>query len=108
MTWIGSTPHHDIGMTDEKYNLLKELALSKEYWHVILVTVDSTAHLQLSSLSNDQRARLASIIIELDSAIYMKSWGFDIPEIHTNSVQKTEPNLNSFNRMRSIMKRVKQ
>ncbi len=108
MTWIGSTPHRDIGMTDEKYNLLEELALSKEYWHVILVTVDSTAHLRLSSLSNDQRARLTSIIIELDSAIYMKSWGFDIPAIHTNSIQKTELNLNSFNHMRSIVRRAKQ
>ncbi len=107
MTWTGSTPYRDIGMTDEKYSLLNELALSREYWNVMLITVDSTAHLQLSSLSNDQRARLASIMIELDNAVYMRSWGFDVPVIHTNSVEETKPSSNSFNRMRSIMKRVK-
>ncbi len=105
MTWIGSTPHSGIGMTEEKYSLLKELAQSSEYWRIVLVTVDSTSCLKLTSLSNSQRARLMLIIIELDVALYERSWRLGISDRHTQSIQETKQTINSFDRMRSIVER---
>ena len=103
-TWIGATPLTNIGMTEEKYTLLRELAQNNEYWAVVLSTIDAVAHLKLTSLSNSQRVRLALIILELDVALYAKSWGQDVPGRFAQSSQKVERTTDSFSRMRNLLK----
>ncbi|GAH89291.1 unnamed protein product [marine sediment metagenome] len=66
-----------LGMTQEKYILLEELAEASSYWVIAHALVKAAANLELTSLSNHNRRRLASIILELDCELYMKSWGFD-------------------------------
>lgn len=113
MTWIGDTPLKGIGMTDEKYALLCELANSNEYWATVQATVDTCAHVKLTSLSGDQRVRLALVILELDVALYAKSWGLEITgpirsreRPATQATQATQAD-SSFSRMRNILKKRK-
>ena len=103
-TWIDAVPLTDIGMTEEKYVLLRELAQNSKYWVIALHTVDAVAHLKLTSISNSQRARLTSIILELDGALYAKSWGQDVPDRLTRSSQKVGRAVDSFSRMRGLLK----
>ena len=73
----GFIPLASLGMTLEKYTLLEELAETKSYWTTAHTLVKTVANLELTSLSNHQRRRLSSIILELSHQLYRKSWRID-------------------------------
>ena len=110
MTQTGFTPLISLGMTQEKYMLLKELAEASDYWAIACVQVEAAANLKLPSLSDYLRRRLTSIVLELDCELYMKSWGLD--KVEFKAVEKPQWQAarleSSFDKMRrSLLKEVK-
>jgi len=74
MTWVGGTPFEDLGMTQEKMDLLKELAEDNEYWERSNMFIRSITNRKLSSLSINQRRWLGDIILALDDELVKRSW----------------------------------
>ncbi len=70
MSWIGKAPFQEIGMNEDKIELLKELARDGGYWSDANSFVLSISNRKLSSLSEKQRDWLydisASLSVELD------------------------------------------
>ena len=54
MTWIGQVPFEDIGMTEDKMILLKELAEDSDYWKKAHGFIRSILGRVPSSLSHNQ------------------------------------------------------
>ena len=67
MSWIGSprVPFSEIGMTQEKLDLMKELAENNEYWRNASSFIRAVANRKLSSLSLRQR----NWIYEIDASL---------------------------------------
>lgn len=105
MTQAGSPPFPDLGMTQEKYALLGELAEASDYWVIARALVNAAANLELSSLSDHQRRQLTSIILELDNELYRKSWGLD--KMKFEAVKKSQWRADglesSFDKMRRML-----
>ena len=74
MTWIGQVPFEDIGMTEAKMDLLAELAEDSNYWKKAHSFIHSIAGSVPSSLSNNRRRWLTTIILDLDSELDKRSW----------------------------------
>lgn len=74
MVWIGQVPFEDLGMTEDKMNLLKELAEDSSYWRRAHDFVQSITGCVPSSLSYDQRRWLTTIILSLDDELNKRSW----------------------------------
>lgn len=76
MSWIGSDsiPFSEIGMTQSKFILLKELAEGSVYWKNALVFVNTFKDTKLSSMTNPQRCWLTTIILGLDDGLERGSW----------------------------------
>ena len=74
MTWIGQVPFEDIGMTENKMDLLKELAEDSDYWKRAHMFVQLSANRVPSSLSHKQRSWLTTIILDLDIELDKRSW----------------------------------
>lgn len=74
MTWVGQIPFEDIGMTEDKMDMLAELAEDNKYWKRAHSFVHSIAGSVPSSLSYNQRRWLNTIILGLDDELYKKSW----------------------------------
>lgn len=75
MTWIGQVPFEDIGMTEDKMSLMKELAGDNSYWKKAHDFIQSIAGSVPSSLSYNQRRWLSTIILGLDDELHKRSWG---------------------------------
>jgi len=92
-------------MTPEKYTLLEELAEASDYWAIAHALVKAAANLELSSLSDHQRRRLTSIILELDCELYKKSCGLDKMEFEAiKKPQRWVAELeSSFDKMRRML-----
>lgn len=78
MTWIGSSrvPFSDIGMTQEKMDLLDGLAYEDDYWMKACLFVKAVTYRKLSSLSDHQRRWLTTIIMDLGDRLYKRSWRY--------------------------------
>lgn len=74
MSWIGSVPFTDLGMTQGKLDLMNELAEENDYWMRACAFVRATTHRKLSSLSDFQRRWLTTIILDLDYELEKRSW----------------------------------
>lgn len=76
MGWIGSqeAPFADLGMTQDKLNLLQELAEDSDYWMKTYKFVGAIKYRRISSLSDNQRRWLTTIIMDLDSELYKRVW----------------------------------
>ncbi len=74
MVWIGQVPFEDIGMTEQKMDLLKELAEDSSYWKKAHDFVRSVVGRKPSSLTYNQRQWLDTIILGLDNELYKRSW----------------------------------
>ncbi len=74
MTWIGQVPFEDIGMTEDKMILLKELAEDSDYWKKAHGFIRSILGRVPSSLSHNQRSWLTTIILGLDDELNRRSW----------------------------------
>ncbi len=72
MTWVGQVPFEDAGMTDQKMDLLKELAENNDYWKRAYQFVRSSANRKLFSLSDNQRRWLTTIILDLDDELHKR------------------------------------
>ena len=109
MTGIGCTPFVNLGMTPEKYVLLKELASTSDYWLLAYTQMEAAANLELILLNGYLRGRLASIILELDAELYRKSWGID--KIVFKATQKPKWQMSnpesSFSKMRRTLTKEK-
>ena len=69
MTWVDQVPFEDIGMTEQKMDLLKQLAEDNDYWKRAYRFVQSSTNRKLSSLSDNQRKWLTTIILDLDDEL---------------------------------------
>lgn len=74
MTWCGSIPFKDLGMTEAKMVLLKELMENSDYWSRAYLFVHAITNRKLSSLSDYQRRWLTEITLALDTELDRKSW----------------------------------
>ncbi len=76
--WIGSSevPFSELGMTEEKFNLLKNLSGNSGYWMKAHAFVKAITYRKLSSLSDFQRRWLTTIIMDLETESYRKSWRY--------------------------------
>ncbi len=74
MTWIGQVPFEDLGMTEDKMDMLAELAEDSNYWKKAHSFIHSIAGSVPSSLGTHQRRWLATIILDLDTELYNRSW----------------------------------
>jgi len=74
VTWYGSVPFEDLGMTEAKMVLLEELMEDSDYWSRAYLFVHAITNRKLSSLSDYQRRWLTEIIIALDTELERKSW----------------------------------
>ena len=86
MTQADSIPLTGLGMTLEKYILLKELAETRSYWATAYTLVEAAADFGPTALSTHQRRMLSSIILELDYQLYRKSWKVD--EVKFEAVER--------------------
>ncbi len=67
--WVGSTPFQEIGMDDDKLELMKELAEDNNYWKGSLGFFRQVASRKLSSLTDKQRDWLYSIEASLSKEL---------------------------------------
>lgn len=74
MTWVGQVPFEHLGMTEDKMDLLKELAEDNSYWKKAHGFIRSIAGSVPSSLSYNQRRWLNTIILGLDDELHRRSW----------------------------------
>jgi len=76
MSWIGSQEpaFSEIGMTQDKMDLLGELVQDSDYWKRAWLFVKAVASRKLSSLSSNQRKWLTEIILDLDREMYDRAW----------------------------------
>lgn len=74
VAWIGQVPFEDIGMTEQKMDLMKELAEDNSYWRKAYDFVESIGGRKPSSLTYNQRQWLTTIILDLDDELHNKSW----------------------------------
>lgn len=72
MTWFGEIPFKELGMTDEKFSLLKDLALSSDYYQKALEFIKGVSTRKPSSLSLRQRNWLTEIIASLEDKLNKK------------------------------------
>lgn len=75
-SWIGSNgvPFQDIGMTQRKWDLLKEMAEGGGYWATAYQFVRGVTNRKLPSLSLRQRNWLTEIITSLGEELNSKPW----------------------------------
>ena len=78
MSWVGSSkvPFHELGMTQEKLDLMEGLATENSYWRRCNMYVKAITGRKLTSLTNSQRRWLTTIIMDLDNELYKKSWRY--------------------------------
>lgn len=78
MSWIGSPdiPFADIGMTQEKWDLLKSLSGQGGYWRRAYLFIKANTDRKLSSLTLRQRNWLTEIVIELEQELEEKAWPY--------------------------------
>lgn len=76
LSWIGSNgvPFEDLGVTEDKMNLLEELAEDNSYWKKAHDFLKSIVGRWPSSLTYNQRQWLTTIILDLDSELDKRSW----------------------------------
>lgn len=76
MSWIGSDaiPFSEIGMTQDKLTLLKELAGYTTYWRNALVFVNTFKNNKPSSMTDPQRRWLTTIMLGLDDELEKRAW----------------------------------
>ncbi len=74
MTRIGQVPFEDVGMTEGKMDLMKELAEDSSYWKRAHDFIQSIVGREPSSLTYSQRQWLNTIILGLDDELYKRSW----------------------------------
>lgn len=76
MSWIGSPiiPFEDIGMTQEKWDLLESLSMQGGYWRRAFLFIRGATNRRLSSLSLRQRNWLTEIVYSLDIELERKAW----------------------------------
>jgi len=79
MSWIGSPeiPFTDIGMTQQKWDLLKELSGDGDYWFRAYYYLLAVRHRILSSLTSSQRGWITTIILSLDTEVERRAWQRD-------------------------------
>lgn len=65
MTWIGDIPFKELGMDEDKMNLLTELAKDNDYWRKAFSFVDQVRDREYSSLSDKQQDWLSNIVASL-------------------------------------------
>jgi len=68
-SWVGATPFKEVGMTQDKIELMKELAEDSEYWASALKFFNSVASRKLTSLTVRQRDWLFSIEASLSDEL---------------------------------------
>ena len=61
MSWVGDIPFKEIGMNEDKMQLLGELAEDNNYWRNALKFVKQVSSRKLYTLSNSQRGWLFDI-----------------------------------------------
>ena len=78
MNWVGSSKvsFHDIGMTQEKLNLMERLSVESGYWRRCSMYVKAITNRKLTSLTNSQRTWLTTIIMDLGNELYKESWRY--------------------------------
>jgi len=65
MTWLGKVPFSEIGMDEDKYTLLKELAEDSEYWRSAYSFIEGVRDRRLFSLTVRQSNWVMTIDAEL-------------------------------------------
>jgi len=65
VTWHGGVPFKELGMDEEKYGLLKDLAEHSDYWKSALGFIDGVRGKNPSQLTQRQRNWLSQIIESL-------------------------------------------
>ena len=65
MTWIGEVPFTDLGMTQERIDLLDELAGTNDYWKSARSFLKGVEHREASSLSEKQQDWIENIVASL-------------------------------------------
>ncbi len=78
MNWVGSpeVPFSEIGMTQEKLDLMKKLSMNNNYWLKCSTYVRAITNRKLSSLSSSQRSWITTIIMDLGNELYKESWRY--------------------------------
>lgn len=81
MSWVGSVPFEEIGMTSDKHDLLKELAEDGGYWANALSFLEQVSSRKFSTLSKAQRDWIteieASLADKLSIRTLRKGFGYE-------------------------------